>query len=113
MSVTDPRGSLPEILVSLPSIVQFIGGFAVSQQPGPRAGKTLPFRLEIDPDAIPEADQLRPFLSPSRFTLCVNDESLRISSRQSFPLPVPSLNLGMETPVLIALLLPAVQAARA
>jgi prepilin-type processing-associated H-X9-DG protein len=35
-----------------------------------------------------------------------------MTSRSAFPLPMPQLNVGMETPVLIALLLPAVQAAR-
>ena len=110
-SQTDPTGSLPELLVSLPSIIQFIG-YSASQQPGPRPPGQKPFRLEIDPDAIPDADQLRPYLFPSRFTLAVNEQSIRMSAYQAFPLPTPSLDVGMETPVLIALLLPAVQAAQ-
>ena len=35
-----------------------------------------------------------------------------MTSVQAFPLPTPSLDVGLETPVLIALLLPAVQSAR-
>jgi prepilin-type processing-associated H-X9-DG protein len=110
-SQNDPTGSLPELLVSLPSIVQFIG-FAATQQPGPRPPGQNQFRLEIDPDAIPEAGQLRPYFFPSRFNIAVNDDSIRFSSYQAFPVPLPSLDVGMETPVLIALLLPAVQSAR-
>ena len=117
-SQTDPRDSLPELLVNLPSLVQFIG-FGATQQPGPGrppgaagpAGRT-PFRLELDPDTIPDADQLRQYLFPSRFTLAANETSIRITAYEAFPFPAPSLNIGMETPVLIALLLPAVQSAR-
>ena len=117
-SRTDPRDSLPELLVNLPSLVQFIG-FSATQQPGPArppgstgpSGRT-PFRLQLDPDTIPDADQLRQYLFPSRFTLAANDDSIRMTAYQAFPLPTPSLNVGMETPVLIALLLPAVQSAR-
>ncbi|MGC8642029.1 MAG: DUF1559 domain-containing protein [Isosphaeraceae bacterium] len=108
---TDPSGSLPDLLVNLPSIVQFIG-YAATQQPGPGARRQGPFRLEIDPDSIPNADQLRPYLFPSRFSLAVNEDSIRMSANQAFPLPAPTLDVGMETPVMIALLLPAVQAAR-
>ncbi len=117
-SRTDPRGSLPDLLVNLPALVQFIG-FTATQQPGPArppgangpSGRP-PFRLQIDPDTIPDANQLRQYLFPSRFTLAANDDSIRMTAYQAFPVPTPSLNVGMETPVLIALLLPAVQAAR-
>jgi prepilin-type processing-associated H-X9-DG protein len=110
-SQNDPASLLPELLVSLPSIIQFIG-FAATQQPGPRPPGQNQFRLEIDPDAIPEAGQLRPYFFPSRFSIAVNDDSIRLSSYQAFPVPLPSLDVGMEAPVLIALLLPAVQSAR-
>jgi prepilin-type processing-associated H-X9-DG protein len=115
---SDPSQSLPELLVNLPSIVQFIA-FAASQQPGPpgsfggpQRGGNAALRLEIDPDSIPDVEQLRPLLFPSRFTLSANDTSIRLSAYQAFPLPVPPITGGMETPVLIALLLPAVQSAR-
>jgi hypothetical protein len=118
-SRNDPRGSLPELLASLPSLVQFIG-FAVTQRAGPAgpagpvpglAGRA-PFRLAIDPDTIPDADELRKFLFPSRFSLVADDDSIRITSYQAFPVPAPTLDVGMETPILIGLLLPAVQSAR-
>ena len=117
-SRTDPRDSLPDLLINLPSLVQFIG-FAATQQPGPPRPPGLmgpsgrmPFRLQLDPDTIPDADQLRSLLFPSRFILAANDDSIRITGYEAFPLPIPSLNVGTEAPVLIALLLPAVQAAR-
>ena len=99
-------------------MVQFIG-FSATQQPGPmvnpgfpRPPAAAPFRLQVDPDSIPDADQIRQYLFPSQFSLAVNDSSIRMTSTGAFPLPTPSLDVGMETPVLIALLLPAVQSAR-
>jgi hypothetical protein len=113
---SDPTGSLPELLVSLPSLVQ-IFGLAATERNGAAqriAGgdAPTPFRLQIDPDAIPDAEAIRPHLFPTKATLTVDDASIRLSTYQAFPMPAPQLNVGMETPVLIALLLPAVQAAR-
>ncbi len=51
-------------------------------------------------------------LFPSKLTIAVDDASIRLSAYQAFPLPAPQFNVGTEVPVLIALLLPAVQAAR-
>jgi prepilin-type processing-associated H-X9-DG protein len=110
VSQSDPSGVLPELLTNLPSIVQFIG-LAASQSGGP-ARSSRPFRLQIDPDAIPDAGALRAYLFPSRTTLAVDDRSIRLSIYEAFPLPAPQLDIGTEAPVLIALLLPAVQAAR-
>ena len=109
----DPSGSLPQLLASLPSLVQ-LAAFAAAQQNGPAGPrpKAPPFRLAIDPDSIPEAGALRPFLFPTRFALANDDASIRLTLDMAFPLPIPSLTSGAEVPVLIALLLPAVQAAR-
>ncbi len=111
---SDPSGSLPEMLASLPSIIQFIG-IAATQPNGPGRPQPVggpPFRLAIDPDAIPDVEAMRDFLFPTKSTLIVNDESIRFTGYQAFPIPIPQLNVGMEAPVLIALLLPAVQSAR-
>ena len=107
---TDPRESLPEMLVNLPAIVQFVG-FAATQ-PGRGRPPGPPFRLQFDPDALPDVEALRQPLFPSTLTIAVDDASIRMRSISAFPLPIPQINAGMETPVLIALLLPAVQAAR-
>jgi prepilin-type processing-associated H-X9-DG protein len=110
ISQSDPSGSLPELLTNIPSIVKFIG-LAASQSGGP-AQATKPFRLQIDPDTIPDAAALRAYLFPSRTTLTVDESSMRLSIYSAFPLPAPQLDVGTEVPVMIALLLPAVQAAR-
>ena len=112
---SDPSGTLPALLANLPSLVQFVG-LAASQPNGrmvaPQPGGRPPFRLQIDPDTIPDAGAIRPYLFPSKFTMASDAASIRMSLYQAFPLPVPQINVGMEAPVLIALLLPAVQAAR-
>jgi prepilin-type processing-associated H-X9-DG protein len=112
VSQGDPSQSLPSVLVNLPSIVQFLG-FAATQ---PNAGRPRPpgppLRLEIDPDAIPTADSLRPYLFPTKFTITSNPQAIRFTTFQAFPIHVPEINSGMEAPVLVALLLPATQAAR-
>jgi prepilin-type processing-associated H-X9-DG protein len=116
LAQSDPSGTLPELLANLPPLVQFIG-LAATQPGGPAAGMARPngrppFRLQFDPDATPDVEALRKQMFPSRFTIAVDDASIRLSAYQAFPLPVPQLNVGMESPVLIALLLPAVQSAR-
>ena len=117
-SQSDPRGSLPELLTSLPSLVPVHRllrhpAARARRQPWPsQARAPAPFRLQIDPDPIPDADQLRPYLFPSRFRLAVNDSSIRMTSVTAFPLPTPVARRRHGAPVLIALLLPAVQSAR-
>jgi prepilin-type processing-associated H-X9-DG protein len=112
LAQSDPSKTVPALLVNLPSLVQVIGFAAAqpnAQNPQPVGP---PLRLQIDPDAIPTADSLRPYFFPSRFTMAVDDASIRFSAFQAFPVHIPELSGGMEAPVLIALLLPAVQAAR-
>jgi prepilin-type processing-associated H-X9-DG protein len=108
---------LPELLALLPSIVQLVGMSASQGPPGPTPGAGMartPFRLQVDPDDIPDVEAMRSYLFPSRVTLAVDQERIGLTASQAFPLPfpLPQLNIGMETPVLIALLLPAVQSAR-
>ncbi|SIO44150.1 prepilin-type processing-associated H-X9-DG domain-containing protein [Singulisphaera sp. GP187] len=109
---SDPSASLPELLVNIPSLVQFVGITAAqSRGPGMPAAKA-PFRLEFDPDTLPDVEAIRPHLFPSKFTLAANETAIRMTAYSAFPLPVPQINAGMETPILVALLLPAVQSAR-
>ena len=109
----DQSGTLPALLTNLPNLVQFLA-FAANQPNGPNGPPAAgpPFRLQFDPDAIPDSQALRSYLFPSKFKMTADDASIRFSVYQAFPLPAPQLNGGMEAPVLIALLLPAVQAAR-
>ncbi len=110
---SDPSALLPGLLASIPSIVQ-MAAVSANQPTGPggRRPMATPFRLEIDPDAIPEASTLRPFVFPSRYAMAADDTSIRMTADLAFPLPIPTIGSGAEVPVLIALLLPAVQAAR-
>ncbi len=110
---SDPTGSLPQLLASIPSLVQIVA-ISAAQSRGPAGRQPMgpPFRLELDPDAIPEAGVLRPYLFPSKFAMAADDASIRLTLDAAFPLPIPSISTGIEAPVLIALLLPAVQAAR-
>ncbi len=109
VSQSDPSGTLPELLANIPAMVQFVAASANSQPGGDRQAM---FRLQLDPDAIPDVEALRRLMFPTTFTVGVDDASIRATVRMAFPFPSPQLNAGMETPVLIALLLPAVQSAR-
>jgi prepilin-type processing-associated H-X9-DG protein len=109
-SQSDPRGSLPELLVNLPSMVQLIGGIATSQpNQSPERGR---FSLLLDPDVIPAPDALRSYLFPKTTTIFVDDRAFSITTREAFPSADVNLGVGTSGPVLVALLLPALQAAR-
>ncbi|WP_406697665.1 DUF1559 domain-containing protein [Singulisphaera sp. Ch08] len=108
---SDPTASLPELLANIPALVQFVG-LAAAQPQGPGGPAAIPFRLEFDPDDIPDVEALRSHLFPTKFTLAANESAILLTAHSAFPIPVPKLSGGMETPVLVALLLPAVQAAR-
>ena len=108
---SDPSGTLPQLLASVPSLVQLLALAAANDKNKPRPPGP-PFRLALDPDAIPDAAALRPYLFPTRYAMAADDASIRLTLDMAFPLPIPTVGAGVEAPVLIALLLPAVQAAR-
>ncbi|WP_422928228.1 DUF1559 domain-containing protein [Singulisphaera sp. PoT] len=113
---SDPSPVLPEILINVPAFVQFAGFSAAQPGAVPPGARRMPagppLRIALDPELIPEANDLRQYLFPSKFTMTVDDASIRYTAYQAFPLPAPQINAGAEVPVLVALLLPAVQAAR-
>src|SRR5262249_54507479 len=101
---------------NLPALVQFVGsgGLANLRMPGrpPMAPPRPPgggFQLRIDPDDIPSPDDLRPFLFPATFAFTAHDQGVRFATREAFP----SLDPTPAAAVAGALLLPAVQSARA
>ena len=115
LNQSDPRQGFPELLANLPSIVQIAANLPTSGPNPPRAprGRGTPrVRLQIDPDTIPDAGAMRSHLFPTTVAVAVDDRQVRILTREAFP----SVNLnvpgGMTTPVLVGMLLPAVQAAR-
>ena len=118
LSRSDPRPDVPDLLANIPALVQVVGALATSSQnqpggpPRPAAGGRPMFRLLIDPSEIPDADALRKYFFPTTVTATVDDAGARVTTREAFV----SINLniagGTGAPVMIALLLPAVQSAR-
>jgi prepilin-type processing-associated H-X9-DG protein len=102
----DPRGSVPELIANLPFLVQLLAR-AGNEPNGPAWLKNLA-GVRVDPKLIPRPDDLRKYLFPGTTAVRVTDDGLVVQTRQS----LPSLGAGATSPVAIALLLPAVQAAR-
>jgi len=124
-SRNDPREGLPELLANLPAFVQVAGAMRTANPGapltpgGPRPGAGAAgaagsgFRIRIDPDAIPDVEAMRRFLFPGTVALAVDEGGARLTTREAFPYVNVNITAGgTTTPVLVALLLPAVQAAR-
>ncbi|HEU5116225.1 MAG TPA: DUF1559 domain-containing protein, partial [Isosphaeraceae bacterium] len=107
------EGVLPELIANLPALVQFVGA-AVTSDGRPPLGKNASssFSLALDPDIIPSAESLRPYFFPTSVLMTSDDSGATIVGRYAFPLPAINPSVGSSTPIMIALLLPAVQAAR-
>ncbi len=108
LSVSDPRESLPALISNLPGLVMG-ANMALANRPGPDGnrpdGPAIPLR--IDPAKVPPAEALAARLFPASTAISVDDGGISYTSRES----LPSIT-NPTTPVVIALLLPAVQAAR-
>jgi prepilin-type processing-associated H-X9-DG protein len=105
--VADPRDTLPVLIENLPAITRAFNtqmAQARRGQPGPAPALSL----QIDPDKLPRADQLRPLLFPASTALTVDPEGIQLLQRE----PVPSITSPTTAGVLAGLLLPAVQSAR-
>jgi prepilin-type processing-associated H-X9-DG protein len=105
LSVSDPANTVPDIIANIPFGIQAIAKMMASSPGGPPLSG---IQLDIDADRIPTADQIKPFLFPGTLAVTVDDDGVTIVSRDS----VPSINPVSAAPVAVALLLPAVQAAR-
>jgi prepilin-type processing-associated H-X9-DG protein len=95
------------------SLVTRNGGEVINQDdikpPRPQAGRPgAGGALHVDPAKIPRATELRPLLFPASTALIVDPQGARFVVRES----IPSISSPATSGVLIALLLPAVQAAR-
>ena len=125
LNVNDARQSmLPDVLVSLPSLIgalasprgpglfPFLGmGFRRMVAPGPMEpdeAQDRESRAAVDPELIPDPDELRPFLFPSVSVMVADDQGIRFLSREAFP----TINPSTAVPVAIAMLLPAVNSSR-
>ncbi len=104
--MTDPRATMPAVIESLPTIAQAMNA-QIAQRHAP--GSPGPdFQIQIDASKLPRADQLRPLLFPASTSVTVSDQGIELLQRE----PVPSLSSPSTSGVLVALLLPATQAAR-
>jgi prepilin-type processing-associated H-X9-DG protein len=103
--ITDTRETMPAVIENLPAIVQALN----TQMAQARGGRNGPeFNLRVDPQKLPRADQLRPLLFPASTSLTADAQGIQVLQREA----VPSLTSPTISGVLVALLLPATQAAR-
>jgi prepilin-type processing-associated H-X9-DG protein len=109
LGVSDPRSSLPAFVTGLPGIVtQVQGAVGQARNAGGRPGAAASAPIRIDTKLIPTADAMTQRLFPNFTALTVDDQSVRYVARSS----VPGLGSPASSGIAIALLLPAVQAAR-
>jgi prepilin-type processing-associated H-X9-DG protein len=105
---TDPRGSVPELLANVPFFLGLMAQGARDDANAPAFMKSLA-TIRVNPDQVPDPDAIRKLLFPNRTACSIDDQGLTLVSRDS----LPGLSASPATAgVGIALLLPAVQAAR-
>jgi prepilin-type processing-associated H-X9-DG protein len=104
LSITDPRQSVPQLLSTLPALVANVN--QILNPPGAADKSAIP--LKVDPAKIPNPQALSARLFPASSALAVDDSGIIFVSRDS----IPSAGSPGITGVAVALLLPAVQAAR-
>lgn len=106
LTVNDPRTSVPELIPNLPFFVQALGRLAMEQDEiRPLAALT---QVKIDPDSIPRPEAIEKLLFPGWYATSVDADGVTLTSREWAPVMSPTT----AAPVLVALLLPAVQSAR-
>ncbi len=90
-------------------------GFGPQGAPGPNSSPTAGgsqdamIQLKVDPGKLPKAEELKALMFPSTLAVVVDDTSIRLVSRESFPNIVSGLNMGAMGGALLA---PALQVAR-
>lgn len=90
------------------------GGSSGMQPPGGPGGAGSPgggmIELKVDPSKLPKAEELKALMFPATLAVLVDDQAIKIVSREAFPTFVIGLGGG---PAASALLAPAIQAVRA
>lgn len=104
LNVSDARDIVATLMSALPALIQNLNNQLMNAQR--RGGGALPIKL--DPNKIPKSEDLRSRLFPSSFTVAVDRRGIRLNSREA----LPSIYSPMASGVLIAMLLPARQAAQ-
>ena len=67
-------------------------------------------QLKVDPAKLPKAEELKALMFPATMAVVVDDTSIRLVSRESFPNVVSGLGMGAA---FASVFLPAINAARA
>jgi prepilin-type processing-associated H-X9-DG protein len=101
LSVSDPRQSLPQFIGSLPALLA-----SANQAQGKQGGPAIP--IKVDPAKIPPPAELSSKLFPASNAMSVDAKGISLATRES----LPSIGNPAASAVAVALLLPAVQAAR-
>ncbi len=105
LTINDSRDTLPALVESLPALIPQLNA-RLQGQANVQPAKPGPFHVEADD--VPKSDELKALLFPASLAITSESEGFRIVSRE----PIPSLSSPATTGVLVAMLLPAVQAAR-
>ena len=105
LNVHDPRDSVPQLIANLPTLVPILDNAMRGANPNAAGGE--PF-LRVDPSKVPAADALAARLAPGSLAVAVDDQGWKVVTRDAFP----TIGSPASSGVAIALLLPAVQAAR-
>lgn len=66
-------------------------------------------RIQVRPDQLPKADELKAFMFPTSTSVVVDDETVRIVTREAFP---DAIALATANGALAAILVPAINAAQ-
>ena len=104
LMVSDPRAILPRQITSIPLLLGAMNAATMTQaKPG-----QAPFTIKLDPTKVPTAADIRSRLSPGTMAVSIDATGLKVVSRES----APSLSSPATASIAVALLLPAVQAAR-
>jgi prepilin-type processing-associated H-X9-DG protein len=111
LNVADPRDTLPVLIDNLPAIAQAYNSQVqqaarMAQARGARPGPDMSVNLDVN--KLPTAEQLRPLLFPASTAISVDARGLHLLQREA----LPSITSPTSAGVMVALLLPAVQAAR-
>jgi hypothetical protein len=103
LSVSDPRSTLPELIATLPETFSKLNAMMAAMPNAPP-----PLIFKIDRSKLPPAAEVRRRLFPGTMAVSLDSGGLKIITRE----PVPSMTSPAASAVGVALLLPAVQAAR-
>jgi Protein of unknown function (DUF1559) len=103
LNLSDPRESIPALIEDLPVAIQRINGMIA--EPKDQSGGAA---LRVDPEKVPRAAELRPWLFPAFAAVAVGGDGVSLVVRE----PIPSISSPGMSATAIALVLPALQASR-